>query len=504
MQSDLGEWAAILAELERRRQTATTMGGAERLKRHHASGKLDARQRVERLFDPGSFVEIGAFVGGIAEPAPIPADGLVAGFGQIDGRPALAAAEDFTVLGGSIGDGSADKRYRLTQLAAQERVPLVFMLEGAGHRLTNTHAGRRPNDLQGLAELSGQVPIVCLVLGASAGHGALTAPLSDFVVMTEQSALFAAGPPLVQAAIGETVTKEELGGPQIHVAVSGVAHNLAAGDDEAIAMARRYLSYFPLNAWSTAPRRDGADTGPRQLDAILGLIDPNPRRSYRMRHVLELLVDAGSLFEIQPRFGAAMITALARVGGHSVAIVANDPSVLAGTIDADAADKAAHFLDVAGAFHLPVIFLADNPGVIGGTAAERAGTLRHAARLFAAQHRLRVPKFHVTLRKAFGFGSSIMAMNPFDGQTLSLAFPAVTLGALPVASGAESAKLDDAMRARLEAEQAGGSYQVANLLGYDDVIDPRNLRNALLHGLSLSEGRRHAAPEPVRHVGIAP
>lgn len=504
MKSDLGNWTAILAELERRRELATAMGGAERVERHHANGKLDARQRIERLFDAGTFVEIGAFVGGINEPAPIPADGLVAGFGRIDGRPALAAAEDFTVLGGSIGDGSADKRYRLTQLAAQERVPLVFMLEGAGHRLTNTHAGRRPNDLQGLAELSGQVPMICLVLGASAGHGALTAPLSDFVVMSEQASLFAAGPPLVKAAIGEDVTKEQLGGPQIHVAQSGVAHNLVANDEEAIAMARRYLSYFPLNAWEAAPRSDGPDTGPRRLDAILDLIDPNPRKSYKMRNVLELLVDAGSLFEVQPKFGASMITALARLGGQSVAIVANDPSVLAGTIDADAADKTTHFLDVAGAFHLPVIFLADNPGVIGGTAAERAGTLRHAARMFVAQHRLQVPKLHVTLRKAFGFGSSIMAMNPFDGQTLSLAFPAVTLGALPAASGAESAKLDAATRARIESEQAGGSFQVANLLGYDDVIDPRDLRNALLHGLALSEGRSRIPQAPVRNAGITP
>lgn len=499
-------WDAILGELARRQAASREMGGAERVERQRASGKLDARQRIEQLFDPETFVEIGGLVGGLTLEGghPTPADGLVAGFGRIEGRMALAAAEDFTVLGGSIGDGAADKRYRLTQLAAQERVPLVFMLEGAGHRLTNTHAGRRPNDLQGLAELSGQVPMVCLVLGASAGHGALTAPLSDFVVMSENASMFAAGPPLVKAAIGEDVTKEKLGGPQVHVVESGVAHNLAANDQEAIAMARRYLSYFPLNAWETAPVLAGPDTDPRVLDGILDLIDPNPRRAYKMRKVLELLVDKGSLFEVQPQFGASMVTALARLGGRSVAIVANDPSVLAGTIDTAAADKATHFLDVAGAFHLPVIFLADNPGVIGGTAAERQGTLRHAARMFVAQHRLQVPKLHVTIRKAFGFGSSIMAMNPFDGQTISLAFPGVTLGAMPVNSVVESAKLDEATRARIEAEQAGGSYQVADILGYDDVIDPRQLRNALLRGLALSEGRRNQNHQPVRLGGVTP
>ena len=499
-------WEPILGELERRRAAARAMGGPDRIARQHQSGKLDARQRIDRLFDPGSFCEIGGLVGTIAAAGSdaAPADGLIAGFGRVDGRPALAAAEDFTVLGGSIGDAAADKRYRLAQLAAQERVPLVFMLEGAGHRLTNTHAGRRPNDLQGLTELSGQVPIVCLVMGSSAGHGALTAPLSDFVVMTRQAALFVAGPPLVKAAIGEDVTKEALGGPQVHIVESGVAHNLADDDDAAIALARRYLSYFPSNAWQAPPRSDGPDTAPRMLEPILDLIDPNPRQPYKVRPVLDLLADAGSLLEIQPAFGSGVVTALARLGGHGIAIVANDPSVMAGTIDADGADKATHFLDVAGAFHLPVIFLADNPGVMSGTAAERRGTLRHAARMFVAQHRLQVPKLHVTLRKAFGFGSSVMAMNPFDDQTLSLAFPAVTLGAMPVASVAESAKLDAATQARIAAEQAGGSYQLANILGYDDVIDPRELRNCLLRGLELTTGRHGERYEPVRLPGVTP
>jgi acetyl-CoA carboxylase carboxyltransferase component len=502
---DLGRWQGILGELERRRAFSRAMGGAERVEKHHASCKLDARQRIELLFDPGTFVEIGAFAAGLTEggDTPAPADGLVAGFGLIEGRPVLAGAEDFTVLAGSIGDAGSDKRYRLTELAAQERVPLIFMLEGAGHRLTNTHAGRGPNDLQGLADLSGTVPMVCLVMGPSAGHGALTAPLSDFVVMTEAASLFTAGPPLVKAAIGEAVTKEQLGGPQVHVAVSGVAHNLAADDAAAIAMARRYLSYFPANAWQAPARLEGPDTGPRGLDDILMLIDPDPRIPFAMRQVLELLVDAGSLFEVQPQFGASLIAALGRIGGHSVAIVANDPSVRAGAVDADAADKASHFLDVAGAFHLPVVFLTDTPGVMAGTAAEKSGVLRHAARMFVAQHRLKVPKLHVTLRKAFGFGSSIMAMNPFDNQTVSLAFPAISLGAMPAASGAAAAKLDAAARAKAEAEQAGGAYHIADKMGFDDVIDPRDLRSALIRGLVLTAGRTGPF-EPVRMAGIVP
>lgn len=506
MTTDNQEWGPILLALEQRRQAAQAMGGEEKLKRHHAAGKLDARQRLARLFDPGTFTELGAFVGSraTADTGPVPADALVAGFGMIGGRPALAGAEDFTVLGGSIGDGAADKRYRLTQLAAQERIPLIFMLEGAGHRVTNTHAGRRPNDLQGLADLSGQVPIVCLVMGATAGHGALTAPMSDFVVMTQAASMFAAGPPLVKAATGETVTKEQLGGAQVHVAISGVAHNLVEDDESAIALARRYLSYFPLNAWERVPKREDGDIGERSLDGLLQLISPNTRTPYRMRNVLQLLVDDGSLLEIQPQFGPSVIVALARLGGQSVGIVANDPSVMAGSIDASSADKATHFLDLVNAFGLPVIFLADNPGVMGGTKAEQSGVLRHAARMFVAQRRLQVPKLHVTLRKAFGFGSSIMAMNPFDGQTLSLALPAVTLGALPVASAANSAKLDDTTRARLETEQLNGAFEVADRMVYDDVIDPRELRNALLRGLALSVGRNNQPCKPRRFSGITP
>jgi acetyl-CoA carboxylase carboxyltransferase component len=353
----------------------------------------------------------------------------------------------------------------------------------------------------GLAELSGTVPMVCLVLGASAGHGALTAPLCDFVAMTRTASIFAAGPPLVRSATGEDVTKEVLGGPQVAVDTGGVVHNVVADDVTAIDLARRYLAHFPLNAWEPPPRRDGPDAGRREID-ILGLIPPDPRRPYPIRPVLEQLVDGGELLDVQPGYGRSIVTALAHLGGRSVAIVANDPGVLAGTIDSEAADKAAHFLDVAGAFGLPCVLLADNPGVLAGTHAERTGILRHAARMFAVQHRLRVPKLHVTLRKAFGFGSSIMAMNPFDGQTITLAFPSITLGALP-ASSEGSAISDPEERARVAAEQARASVTAAARLAYDDVIDPRQLRNALLAGLDLAEGR-DAGPRRPRSMGILP
>jgi methylmalonyl-CoA decarboxylase subunit alpha len=500
MTDELHGWGPALAAIDHRKAVGFAMGGEARLERQYRRGRLNARERLARLFDPDTFSEIGNLVGSTDEP-PVPSDALVAGSGRINGRPALAGAEDVTVLGGSIGSGSSDKRYRLCQLARQERVPLVMVLEGAGHRVTEAAAGRRPGDLMGLAELSGLVPLVGLVLGASAGHGALTAPLCDFVAMTETASIFAAGPPLVRSATGEEVAKEALGGPEVAIDSGGVVHNLVTDDGEAIDLARRYLSHFPLNAWELPPWRDSPDAGRRRV-GLLQLIPPDPRQPYPIRPVLAEILDDGELLDVQPHFGRSIVTVLAHLGGRSVAVLANDPSVLAGTIDSDAADKAAHFLDVADAFGLPCVFLADNPGVLAGTAAERQGILRHAARLFAVQHRLSVPKLHVTLRKAFGFGSSVMAMNPFDGQTISLAFPSVTLGALP--AGSEASAIDDPEeRERLAAVQAQASVVAGARLSYDDVIDPRELRNALLAGLSLAEGR-DTAPRRPRSTGILP
>jgi len=505
---DLNGWGPMLRDLEARLETARSMGGPDKLARLREAGKLNARERIASLLDPDSFVELGSLVGGLTAPdePSTPADAFPAGFGRIHGRPVLVGAEDFTVMGGSIGLGAADKRYRLTQLAAQERVPLVFILHGAGHRMTNAIKGhgRSPHDLQGLAELSGIVPMVCVVLGPSAGHSALAAPLMDFVVMSQGASLFTAGPPLVEAALGEKVSKEELGGPQIHVKKSGVAHNLAEDDGRALELARRYLSYLPQNAWATPPRREGEDAADRRLDEILSIVPAEDRKPYRMRKLLELLVDRETLFEIQPQFGGAIVTALAFLGGRAVGIVANDPMTKAGSVDRDAADKATRFIEVMGSFRMPVLFVADNPGVLAGTVAEREGALRAAARMFAAQHRLASPKLHVTLRKAFGFGSSVMAMNPFDGQSISLALPGATLGAMPARGGGTASKADASQQAVLDAAELGGPYRVANSMGFDEIVDPRELRNVLIRGLELTEARESGPRGPLARTGSLP
>jgi acetyl-CoA carboxylase carboxyltransferase component len=485
------DWDPLLEDLRLRRDAAAAIGGPERLERHRDGGRLDARARVDALVDPDSFREIGLHVGSVGRglSPTAPADGLVAGHATIAGRPVLVGAEDFTVMGGSIGIGTHAKRHRLVQLAEQERVPLVMLLEGAGERAQNAferypHA---PNDLQGLVRLRGLVPTVTVVMGASAGHGALTAPLTDFTVMVEGAALFSAGPPLVAAATGEEITKEALGGAAIHTVVSGVAHNAVPDDRAALETVRRYLAHFPSHAGGEIPGRV-TDDGPRPLDGLLAVVPADPRRPYDVRRVVEALVDDGEVLEIQPGYGRSLVTALGWLGGRSVAIVANNPATRAGAIDAEAADKAARFLEAVGPFGLPVVFLADNPGVMAGSAAEQSGILRHAARMYEAQARIRGPKLHVTLRKAYGFGSSLMAMNPFDGQTTTLAFPGARLGAMPAESGAEAAGLDVDVAALLEHAELGGAYAAADRLSYDDVIEPAELRDALLAALRL--GRR--------------
>lgn len=494
------DWKPLLDDLRERRRIARSMGGSEKLARRRDVGGLDARARIAHLLDPGSFVEIGTLVGSV------PADGLVAGSGTIDGRHVMVGAEDFTVLGGSIGAGSSAKRFRISELAELDRIPLVMLLEGAGHRppLPDEPApGRAPTDLIQQARLSGRVPLVTGVLGASAGHGALVAPMSDFSIMTPDASIFTAGPPVVKASLGEEVSKHDLGGPGVAVA-SGLVHNVAADDRAVLDDIRTYLSYFPSSAWSHPPRREGGDTGPRRLDDILDVVPRDSSTSYDVRLVVSMLVDEGRFFQVQPDFGSSMVCALAHLGGEPVAVVANQPQVLAGAIDVDAAEKAAHFVTVADSFHLPLVFLTDNPGMLAGTASEQAGILRAGARMFAAQTRARTVKLQVALRKAYGFGSLAMSMVSFDRQTASYALPGVTLGAMGSRGAADAVGADAGTAEALRQAETGAVYRSAGRLGFDEVIDPRDLRDVLLAALKRGLSRHQAPAQPASRVGITP
>jgi acetyl-CoA carboxylase carboxyltransferase component len=493
-------WDGVLESLQRRRDVSRSMGGEERLQKHRAAGKLDARARIDHLLDPDSFHELGTLVGG--EDAP--ADAIVMGSGRIDGRPVMVAAEDFTVKAGTISGAANSKRYRVAEIAVLDRVPCIMILDGAGFRADGRgHGARSPVDMLAQARCSGRVPLVTAVCGSSAGHGALVAPISDFSVMSSHAAIFTAGPPVVYESLGEQITKEELGGPSVALA-SGLIHNLGEDDAAALDLVRLYLRYFPSSAWSYPPELEEGDVGQRPVPELLDIVPRNGRRVYDMREVIDVVFDAGSVFEVQPSFGASVICSLARLGGHPVAVIANQPLVLAGSIDADGADKAAHFITVADSFHLPLVFLADNPGVMPGSQSERQGILRSGARMFAAQTQATTPKFEITMRKAYGFGSMVMAMVGFDNQSGVFAYPGATMGAMGAAAMSRARQSDADEAAMLRAMEVEASYRSAQGFGFDELIDPRETRNILLHSLERALFRRQAPAEPVARIGITP
>ncbi len=492
-------WEETLKDLERRRVAARAMGGDDRLAKHRGQGKLDARARIDHLFDDGTFHELGTLAGGEDTPA----DAVVIGAGEVEGRPVIAAAEDFTVKAGTIGRASNSKRYRVAELALQDRVPLVMMLDGAGHRPEPGAHARAPVDLIAQFECSGRVPLITAVLGSSAGHGALVAPVSDFAVMSAHAAVFTAGPPVVRESLGEEVNKEDLGGPKVALA-SGLIHNVGSDDAEALDLVRTYLRYVPSSAWSYPPDVDTGDVGRRLVPEALEIVPRNGRKLYDIRRLIKVVFDADSFFEVQPKFGKTVVCGLAHLGGHPVAVVANQPKVMAGSVDVDGADKAAHFVNVADSFHLPLVMLADNPGVMPGTASEKRGILRAGARMFAAQSSHRGPKLQITLRKAYGFGSMVMGMMSFDGQSAVFGYPGVTMGAMGAGALSASKKSDEEEATMLREIELKASYSSASSLGFDEMIDPRETRNVLLESLERALSARQSAPEPVARIGVMP
>ena len=308
---------------------------------------------------------------------------------------------------------------------------------------------------------------------------------------------------MVKESLGEDITKEDLGGPSVAIP-SGLVNNLVPDDTAALDVLRHYLSYFPSSAWAYPPAMRSPDQGHRLTDDLLRIVPRDSRRVYDMRDVLDVVVDDGAWFEVQPGFGPAMICALAHLGGEPVAVVANQPLVLAGSIDADAADKAAHFITVADSFHLPLVFLADNPGMLPGSASEQSGVLRSGARMFAAQTQATSPKLHLTLRKAYGFGSMVMSLVGFDNQSGTYAYPGATLGAMGASAMSRATGADADEAAVLRDAELQASYRSAETLGFDELIDPRETRNVLLDALHRAVSRRQIAPEPVLRAAITP
>lgn len=507
-----------LVKLEERRQRGTAMGGEMRIKRQQDQGKLTVRDRVSKLLDPHTFQEYGQLCSHVSHDAQqtseiTPADGVVAGFGKIDGRYAAVIGDDFTVKGGSHGVINARKKLHLVQMVRRERVPLIWMVDGAGARgqeLMNDGLPDVTHFIE-MARLSGTSPQVSLVLGPCAGDAALIGSSTEFIVMREGTGMMAAGgPPVVQAATGMVVTKEELGGSEIHAKQSGIVDRVAKTDEEALELARQFLSYLPTNAWSYPPQGTPSEPEPIDLEKVM---PEEPRRPFDVKKVIRGIVDAGSFFEIKPDWGRMLVTGLARLDGHPVGVIANQSMVGAGAITSAAARKARRFIDLCSAYHIPLLFLQDVPGVMTGPQAEKEGTLRDGLAVVYAMAWADVPKVTIVLRKAFGFGAC--AMGGWGGeQTLVAAWPTADFASMPVSGGTAAAFKDEIQNAadpaakliEIESRFKDGTdpFNAAARFTVHDVIRPRETRTRVLQAFELARSRRTQVPSPVPRYGVMP
>ena len=477
------------------------------VEKQHELGKLTVRERIALLFDEGTFVEMGGLVDRHAGKMRAPdgrdstCDGVVVGHGLIDGRPAVCAASDFTVFGGSIGRLSETKLWRMRRFALRSRIPMIYLLEGGGARIQETltsKEGYNPMFLD-MVGMSGLVPTVGAAVGPCfAGHANI-AGVCDFVPMVKgTSSMGVAGPELVRTSVGEKVTKEQLGGSKLHTHLTGMAHLEVADDRECMEAIRKFLSYLPGNCDELPPRKEPTDDPDRREEKLIDIVPDDPRRPYDMKDVITAIVDNGEVFDIQPRHAAHAITVFARMDGFSVGIVANQPAVLAGAIDLRASDKISHFINLCDAFNVPLIFLQDVPGVIGGTRSEKEGIVRHCAKIAFELAMATVPKFTVVVRKAYGLGHYVMCASGFDPD-LIVTWPSADLasmgpeGAVEILFRNELAEHPnpEELRAHLVAKAKLGMGPItgAKWAVFDDVIDPRNTRPTLIRAVRAAMRR---------------
>src|SRR5438094_1791588 len=510
-----------MEELERRRSQARKMGGEARLSRQKERGKLDARARLDLLLDPKTFREIGLLATHLGKlDSPTPADGVVCGTGFIESRPVCVASYDFTVLGGSIGPVGERKVARLRELALRERIPMIWLVDSAGARLSAdpeeaawiTSFADTGYLFREQVVMSGVVPLVAAMVGPGAAGTAYIPGLADFVPMVRgTSSLAIGGPYLVKSIVGEDVTEEALGGSKVHTEVSGVADLETANDTECLAAVRDYLSYFPSRAGEKPPRRTSSDPADRREEALLDIVPDNPRQAYDVHKVIAAIVDGGRLFEIKPRWARNIVTALARIDGWAVGVVANNPMQAGGVLDVNAADKAARFVNLCDAFEIPLVFLQDVPGFMVGSKVEQQGIIRHGAKMLYAVASATVPKLTVVMRKAYGAGYFVMAGRAYEPDLL-VAWPGAEISVMGAEGmvGIAGRKLFPNGEASPEVKQQLAAmiqqhidiYKVAGWGLVDDVIDPRDTRKVLAMGLELSWNKK--VERPWRKHGVMP
>ena len=502
------DWQAELDELKRREAFARAMGGADKVARQHDSGRLTVRERIDRLVDAQSFHEIGA-IAGVGEydehqrlKNVTPAN-CVFGRAKVDGRPVVVVGDDFTVRGGSADASISAKPLMAEEIAHRYRLPIVRIIEGSGgggsvKTIETRGAANLPGGVGGTrayfltTDNLAQVPVVGLGLGSVAGLGAARLAATHYSVMTRDSAMFVAGPPLV-ARLGKAMSKQELGGADIQTR-SGAIDTAVDTEDEAFECARRFLSYLPASVYELAPVAP-CDDDPRRVDeALLGAIPRNRRKAYKMRPIVESVVDRGSFFEMTRNFGRPIIAGLARLQGHPVMLLAGDPMHYAGSWNAEACQKVVRMVDLAETFHLPVVYLMDCPGFLIGPEAEKTATIRHGVRAMAAVNQSTVPWCTIIVRNAFGVAAVVH--QPASRYSMRYAWPSAYWGSLPLEGGIEAAyraEIDTAPdpQARLgEIEERLNAlrspFRTAEKFWVEEIVDPRRTRELLCEFVTLA------------------
>jgi acetyl-CoA carboxylase carboxyltransferase component len=474
------------------------------------------RERIDALLDPGSFVELGALAGDQTSEGFVPS-GYVGGLGRIDGRDVAVGGEDFTVRGGSERDG-AEKVALVCALAKEYRVPLVLLHDGAGGNIENTIRrgySKIPNyrSWANEMELLGIVPVVAGVMGSCAGGTAGRAMLSHWSVMPRNTAeLFAAGPAVVKRALGVDLTKQALGGSQVHTRQSGSVDNEGEDEADCLRQMRRFLSYLPRNVWELPPYRAPADRPDRRDEGLLEVIPRNPRKPYDMRRLVRMVVDDGDFFELTPHYGKCVITAFARLNGHAVGVVANNPMIHGGALDGAGADKQTHFMDLCDQFHVPLVFFIDIPGFLVGPQAELAGSVRRGMRTFWLTNQVTVPVLQIYVRRCFGFGGAVSGNAA--RLNLRIGWPSGEWGGIPTEGGIdaafrraiEAAPDPAAKRAELEAgvKRLRSPFATAEALAVEDIIDPRDTRPVLVRFLETAAAVRAHSLGPKSRTGVRP
>ncbi|HXY31806.1 MAG TPA: acyl-CoA carboxylase subunit beta [Gemmatimonadaceae bacterium] len=505
--------------LERRAREAEQGGGAARLAAQHAKGKLSARERLDVLLDEGSFVELDRFVTHRSNDFGLDAqrvfgDGVVTGYGRIDGRLVYVFSQDFTVFGGSLSEAHAEKICKIMDLAVRNGAPVIGLNDSGGARIQEGVAS-----LGGYADIflrntlaSGVIPQISAVLGPCAGGAVYSPAITDFIYMVRgTSFMFVTGPNVVKTVTHEDVTMEELGGADTHASTSGVAHFTHDSELACLTAIRELFRFIPQNNLSEAPRGPGTDPAERRDDALLDIVPDNPNRPYDMHEVIRRVVDDGEFYEVHQKFGGNILCGFAHLGGHSIGVVANQPAVLAGVLDIDASVKGARFIRFCDAFNIPIVTFEDVPGFLPGVSQEHGGIIKHGAKLLYAYCEATVPKLTVITRKAYGGAYDVMSSKHVRGD-FNVAWPTAEIavmgpkGAVEILFRKEISESDDAAAATdakiLEYREKFAHPYVAAARGYvDDIIDPRETRPRLIDALGTLLNKRDRNP-PKKHGNL--